>query len=107
MLRALIILLVAAIVLYVARRVWVAILQLRVGAVPEGVDVPDVPMVADRGWQVTRSVDGEIATVRVEHPAKGVARTWTLNLRQPGAVRELERTMHTAGLVVSDLSSNR
>jgi hypothetical protein len=105
--RALVILLVVAIVLYVARRVWIAVLQLRVGAVPEGVEVPDVPLVDDRGWQVTRRVEGDVATVRAEHPTEGVARTWTLNLRQPGAVRELDRMMQTAGLVVSDLSSSR
>jgi len=104
MLKTLVILFVAAVVVYVARQVWVAVLQLRVGAVPEGVDVVEVPMVADRGWQVTRSVSGATVTICVEHPVEGTARTWTINLREPGAAKDLERTMQTAGMIVSDLT---
>src|SRR5688500_4739203 len=48
MLKALVLLLVVAIVLYVARRAWLEVLRLRVGAVPEGVEVPQVAMVPDR-----------------------------------------------------------
>ena len=29
------------------------------------------------------------------------------NLREPGAIREMERVMQTAGLIVSDLSDAR
>ena len=104
MLRNIVILLGIGVVGFVARRIWVSILQLRVGAVPEGVDVPQVPMERDRGWQVTRIVEGDIATVRVEHPTEGVLRTWTINLREPGAVSQLELAMRSAGRAVADLA---
>lgn len=104
MLRALVILLVVAIVLYVARRAWLEVLRLRVGAVPEGVEVPDVTMVPDRGWQVTRFVDRDEATVRVEHPVDGVRRTWKIHLREPGAQRQLEQAMHDAGRLARTLA---
>ena len=104
MLRALVILLILAVLLVVARRVYMAILALRVGAIPDDVDVPEVPMEADRGWQVTRSVRSGTATINVEHPSEGVARTWTIHLREPGAARQLEQAMHRAGLLARDLS---
>jgi len=105
MARALVLLLIAAVLLFVVRRVWVAILQLRVGAVPDDVDVPDVEMEPDRGWQVTRTTRGGIATIRVEHPTEGIARRWTVPLRDPGAQRTLEDAMRRAGLLVRDLST--
>lgn len=105
MLRTLVILLVLAIVLYVARRAWLEVLKLRVGAVPEGVEVPAVPMIPDRGWQVTRFVDGDEAIIRVEHPLEGAKRTWTVQLREPGAQRQLERSMHEAGRLVYQLTA--
>jgi hypothetical protein len=102
--RALVILLVFALVAFVARRVFRAFLALRVGAIPDDVDVPEVPMEADRGWQVTRVVRSGTATIHVEHPTEGVARTWTIHLREPGAARQLEESMHRAGLLAQDLS---
>lgn len=105
MLRVLVLLLVAAILAYVVRRVWTTILQLRVGAIPDDVDVPEVEMEPDRGWQVTRRVRGGTATINVEHPSEGVARTWTVHLREPGAGRALEDAMRRAGLLVRDLSA--
>ena len=44
-------------------------------------------MEPDRGWQVTRSVRAGTATINVEHPTEGIARTWTVHLREPGAAR--------------------
>jgi hypothetical protein len=102
-LRALVILLVIAVLALVARRVYRAILALRVGAIPDDVDVPEVPMVPDRGWQVTRAVRHGTATINVEHPDEGVARTWVVHLREPGAARQLEEAMHRAGLLARDL----
>ena len=104
--RALVILLIFAVIAFVVRRVWRAVLALRVGAIPEDVDVPEVSMVPDRGWQVTRSVRAHVATVRVEHPTEGVARTWEIPLREPGAARALEQAMHRAGLLARDLSTS-
>jgi len=104
-LRAIIILLVIAVLAYVARRIWLSIIQLRVGAIPDDVDVPEVSMEPDRGWQVTRRVRGGVATIDVTHPVEGVARTWTVPLREPGAQRTLEDAMRRAGLLVRDLSS--
>ena len=104
MVRVLVLLLVLAIVLFVARRVFTALLQLRVGAVPEGVDVPEVKMMRDRGWQVTRKVHRDTATIKVEHPDEGVRSTWTVQLRDPGASRELERAMAAAGSLVRNLT---
>lgn len=106
MVRILVLLAIATVLAYVARRVWVAILQLRVGAIPDDVDVPEVPMEPDRGWQVTRVVRAGVATITVEHPVEGVARTWTVPLRDPGANRTLEDAMRRAGLLVRDLSSS-
>lgn len=105
MLRALVILLVLAVLVLVARHVWRAVLALRVGAIPDDVDVPEVSMEADRGWQVTRSVRDGTATINVEHPTEGIARTWTIHLREPGAARALEQAMHRAGLLARDLAS--
>lgn len=105
MLRALVILVVVAVLVLVARRVWVAMLALRVGAIPDDVDVPEVGMEPDRGWQVTRSVNQGKAVINVEHPSEGVARTWTILLREPGAARQLEQAMHRAGVLVRDLSN--
>lgn len=102
--RVVVLLLVAGVLVYVAHRIWVAVLQLRVGAIPEGVEIPEVQMEADRGWQVTREVQGDVVRVRVEHPAEGVANEWELNIRTPGASRELERIMRIAGGMVTDLS---
>src|SRR3712207_5590793 len=104
MARVLVLLLVLVILAIVARKVWVAILQLRVGAVPEGVDVPEVPLVPDRGWQVTRTVTRDVATVQVAHPSEGVARTWTVALRDPGTRRTLEESMQRAGALAQQLS---
>jgi hypothetical protein len=104
--RALVILLIFAVIAFVVRRVWRAVLALRVGAIPEDVDVPEVSMVPDRGWQVTRSVRSGVATVRVEHPTEGAARTWEIHLREPGAARALEQAMHRAGLLARDLSTS-
>ena len=73
--RALIILLVILVLAYVARRIWKSVLQLRVGAIPDDVDVPEVHMEADRGWQVVRRVRGGVATIDVTHPVEGVARS--------------------------------
>ena len=103
--RALVILLVIAVVLFVARRVYRSILALRVGAIPDDVDVPEVAMEPDRGWQVTRAVRDHVATINVEHPTEGVARTLTIALREPGAARALEQAMHRAGLLARDLST--
>jgi hypothetical protein len=103
--RALVILLVFALVAFVARRVWRAMLALRVGAIPDDVDVPQVTMEPDRGWQVTRSVRHGVATINVEHPTEGIARTWTIALREPGAARALEQAMHRAGLLARELST--
>lgn len=105
MLRALVILLVIAVLVLVARRVYRAVLALRVGAIPDDVDVPEVTMEADRGWQVTRRVKAGTARISVEHPTEGVARTWTIHLREPGAARALEQAMHRAGLLARDLST--
>lgn len=105
MLRALVILLVIALLAFIARRVYRAVLALRVGAIPDDVDVPEVTMEADRGWQVTRLVKSGVATINVEHPVEGVARTWTVHLREPGAGRALEEAMHRAGLLARDLAS--
>ena len=104
MLRILIVLLVLFVLAWVARRVWIAVLQLRVGAIPDDVDVPVVPLEQDRGWQVTRSVEDGVATIRVEHPTEGLAREWTLQLRDPGAAGRLEDLMGRAGALVSQLS---
>lgn len=105
MVRALVILLIFAVLTLVARRVYRSILALRVGAIPDDVDVPEVTMEPDRGWQVTRSVRSGSATINVEHPTEGVARTWKVHLREPGAARALEEAMHRAGLLARDLSS--
>ena len=104
MIRALIILLILAVLTLVARRVYRSILALRVGAIPDDVDVPEVTMEPDRGWQVTRLVRSGTATINVEHPTDGIARTWTIHLREPGAGRALEEAMHRAGLLARDLS---
>jgi hypothetical protein len=104
--RILVLIAVLAVLAYVARKVWVAVLQLRVGAIPDDVDVPEVPMEADRGWQVTRHVRSGVATVNVEHPEEGVARSWKVALRDPGAARTLEDAMRRAGLLVRDLSNH-
>ncbi|MCW2924548.1 MAG: hypothetical protein JWM98_1952 [Thermoleophilia bacterium] len=103
--RALVILLVLAVLAWVARRIWRSFLQLRVGAIPDDVDVPEVHMEADRGWQVTRRVKGGVATIDVAHPTEGVARTWTVPLREPGAARTLEDAMGRAGLLVRELAT--
>lgn len=103
--RLFILLLVAAIVVVIARHVWISLLQLRVGAVPGDVDVPDVALVADRGWQVTRRVHRGIAEITVEHPVDGPVRTWTVHLREPGAARQLEQTMADAGRLVADFTT--
>lgn len=105
MLRALVVLLILAVLAYVARRVYRAVLAVRVGAIPDDVDVPEVGMEPDRGWQVTRLVRSGTATIRVEHPTEGIARTWTIHLREPGAARALEQAMHRAGLLARDLST--
>lgn len=105
MLRTLVILLVIAMLAFIARRVYRAVLALRVGAIPDDVDVPVVTMEPDRGWQVTRLVKSGVATINVEHPVEGVARTWTIHLREPGAGRALEEAMHRAGLLARDLAS--
>lgn len=105
MLRALVILVVIAVLVVVARRVYRSVLALRVGAIPDDVDVPEVSMVPDRGWQVTRSVKSGTALIKVEHPTEGEARTWTIHLREPGAARALEQAMHRAGLLARDLST--
>ncbi len=105
MIRALVILVILAVLVLVARRVYLAVLALRVGAIPDDVDVPEVPMEPDRGWQVTREVRSGTATINVEHPTDGVARTWTIHLREPGAARQLEEAMHRAGLLARDLSN--
>lgn len=105
MLRALVLIFVVAVLAIVLRKVWVAVLQLRVGAIPDDVDVPVVPMEPDRGWQVTRTVHHGVATVNVEHPVEGIARAWTIRLREPGARRMLEDAMHRAGLLARDLSN--
>jgi hypothetical protein len=102
--RILVLLLVIAIVTLVARRVWRSFLALRVGAIPDDVDVPEVRMEADRGWQVTRSVSHGVATINVEHPREGVAQTWRVQLRDPGAQRALEESMRRAGLLARELS---
>ncbi len=104
MVRAFVFLLVIAVLSLVARRVWLAILALRVGAIPDDVDVPQVTMEPDRGWQVTRTVRHGVATINVEHPQDGIARTWTVHLREPGAARQLEESMHRAGLLARELS---
>jgi hypothetical protein len=103
MLRVIVILLAVAVVVFVARRIWLSVLQLRVGAVPEGVDVPDVPMEPDRGWQITRKLEGDVVTVNVEHPTEGVRRSWQIHLRDPGAVSRLDAAMRAAGRAVADL----
>lgn len=103
MTRALVILLICAVLAWVVRRVWVAVLQLRVGAIPDDVDVPVVPLDEGRGWQVTRTVASGVATVRVEHPSEGVAREWTLQLRDPGAADRLDETMRRAGTLRAQL----
>jgi hypothetical protein len=101
----LVLLLVLAVLAFVARRVYRSFLALRVGAIPDDVDVPQVAMEPDRGWQVTRSVHHGVATINVEHPTDGVARTWTIQLRDPGAARALEEAMHRAGLLARELST--
>lgn len=102
--RVLVLLLVLVVVAWVVRRAWLAVAQLRSGAVPAGMPVPEVSMQADRGWQVTRSVERSVVTVRVEHPSEGVARSWQVPLREPGAARALEEAMRRAGLLVRDLT---
>lgn len=106
MFRVLVFLIVVAVLAMVARRVWLAILALRVGAIPDDVDVPQVRMEPDRGWQVTRLVKHGVATINVEHPTEGVARTWTIQLREPGAARRLEETMDRAGLLARELTGS-
>lgn len=105
MVRALVIIFVIAVLFFVFRRVWMAIVQIRIGAVPDDVDVPEVTLEADRGWQVTRSVHNGVAKVNVEHPTEGISRTWTIRLREPGASRQLEEAMRRAGLLARDLAS--
>jgi hypothetical protein len=103
--RALVIILIVAIVVFVARRIWVAVLQLRVGAIPDDVDVPEVDLQADRGWQITREVRAHIATVNVEHPSEGVMRTWQVPLRDPGARMALADVMRRAGELAQELAA--
>lgn len=105
MVRVLVLLLIIGVLMVVARRVYASVLALRVGAIPEDVDVPEVAMEPDRGWQVTRIVQAGVATINVEHPTDGVARTWRIHLREPGAARALEEAMHRAGLLARDLST--
>jgi hypothetical protein len=102
--RALVLLLVLAVLAHVVRRVYQAMLALRVGAIPDDVDVPQVTMEPDRGWQVTRRVRSGTATINAEHPTEGVARTWTIQLRDPGAARALEQAMERAGLLARELT---
>lgn len=106
MIRALVLLLILAIVVFVARRIWVAVLQLRVGAIPDDVDVPEVALQSDRGWQVTRLVQAHIATIQVEHPTEGVMRTWQVPLRDPGARAQLAVSMQRAGELAQELASS-
>lgn len=106
MIRALVLLLVLAIVVFVARRIWVAVLQLRVGAIPDDVDVPEVALQSDRGWQVTRVVRAHVATIQVEHPAEGVMRTWQVPLRDPGARGALNVAMQRAGELAQELAAS-
>ena len=103
--RTLVALLIIAVLVLVARRVYRSLLALRVGAIPDDLDVPEVSMEPDRGWQVTRSVRSGVATINVEHPENGMARTWSIQLRDPGAARALEEAMHRAGLLARDLAS--
>jgi len=103
--RILVILLVVLVLALVARHVYRSLLALRMGAIPDDVDVPEVRMVADRGWQVTRRVKAHVATINVEHPTEGLARSWTIQLRDPGAAKALEEAMHRAGLLARDLST--
>lgn len=103
--RIVVILLVVLLLVLVARHVYRSLLALRMGAIPDDVDVPEVAMEPDRGWQVTRTVRDGRATINVEHPTEGVARTWTIQLRDPGAANALEQAMHRAGLLARDLSS--
>lgn len=105
MARALVFLAVCVVIAWVLRRVYLAVLQLRVGAVPDDVDVPDIPMFPERGWQLSRAVEAGVATIRVEHPSEGVAREWTIYLREPGARTQLEDTMRRAGLLVRNMSA--
>lgn len=105
LIRALVIIVILAVLVLVARRVYRAVLALRVGAIPDDVDVPEVTMEPDRGWQVTRLVKSGVATINVEHPVEGIARTWTIHLREPGAARTLEQAMHRAGLLARDLAN--
>jgi hypothetical protein len=104
LLRALVILFILAVLVFIGRRVYRTVLALRVGAIPADVDVPEVTMERDRGWQVTRIVRAGTATINVEHPDDGIARTWTIHLREPGAARALEEAMRRAGLLARDLA---
>ena len=99
------ILVVLAIAVGVAMRVWRGFVQLRTGAIPDDRDVPSVALVPDRGWQVTRKVVSGVARIRVEHPTAGVRAEFDVQLRDPGAVRELERAMADAGVLVRELAT--
>ncbi|NLG61276.1 MAG: hypothetical protein GX539_03455 [Candidatus Cloacimonetes bacterium] len=105
MIRIFVVLFIIMVLAYVARRVYRSILALRVGEIPDEVDVPEVTMVPDRGWQVTRSVRAGSAVINVEHPVDGIARSWTIHLREPGAARALEEAMRRAGLLARDLAN--
>jgi hypothetical protein len=102
MVRVIILLLVILILVTVARRIWQSIVQLKVGAIPDSVDIFEIPMERDRGWQVTRSVNGDVARVRAEHPDGDIEREWVVNLREPGAQQRLDNAMSVAGRIVSD-----
>lgn len=103
--RVVVLIAIAILIVYVARQAWMSFVQVRMGAVPNDVDVVEVTMVPDRGWQVTRSVSKGTAIVNVEHPEHGIRKSWTIRLREPGAVTQLDDAMHHAGELVHRLST--
>ncbi len=104
MVRMLIIIAISLVLTWVSLRVWRSISLIRSGAIPPGHPIPEVPLATDRGWQVTRSISRDECTVQVEHPDEGVLRRWTVNVRAPGAMNQLEQVMTDAGGIVRDLS---
>jgi hypothetical protein len=102
--KAIVLATILVIIVIVARRTWKSFQQVRAGVIPESVDVYDIPMQADLGWQVTRLVSGDIATIRAAHPDGQVERSWTVHLRDPGAIDQMSRAMEQANRTVRMLT---
>lgn len=103
-LRAVIVIAVIAAFVFIVMRVRAAIVEWRAGDLRAGERVRRKTGRLQREWRVVEKTKGNVISVSVEHPVRGIRRRWQIDASSDGADVDLARARADAAALVGELN---